>query len=228
MKLTGKEINELASKIHEINIEKGFWTKGQTDCNNTRIKLLVVSELFECFEAHRDGKSVDDYELYGVNELLVNYINFPNEFATKANFVRNFEVHVKDTIEDEIADTMIRLLDYAAFLKVDFEDLKTKKIIANRYFSGEFILDTPVGRIGKKLEAGEAVIFPIIYPHGVEKLTEGLRQNIIGWMSSNVSYEQSFMLKNMYEVNQYLMSTQKSMFTKSTLVQTYLKKAWGK
>jgi len=100
--------------------------------------------------------------------------------------------------------------------------------LTDDYEGGEFILDTPVGRIGKKLEAGEAVIFPIIYPHGVEKLTEGLRQNIIGWMSSNVSYEQSFMLKNMYEVNQYLMSTQKNMFTKSTLVQTYLKKAWGK
>jgi len=100
--------------------------------------------------------------------------------------------------------------------------------LTDDYKGGEFILDTPVGRIGKKLDAGEAVIFPIIYPHGVEKLTEGLRQNIIGWMSSNVSYEQSFILKNMYEVNQYLMSTQKSMFTKSTLVQTYLKKAWGK
>ena len=100
--------------------------------------------------------------------------------------------------------------------------------LTDDYEGGEFILDTPVGRIGKKLSAGEAVIFPIIYPHGVEKLTEGLRQNVIGWMSSNVSYEQSFMLKNMYEVNEYLMNTQKSMFTKSTLVQTYLKKAWGK
>jgi NTP pyrophosphatase (non-canonical NTP hydrolase) len=141
MKLTGKELNELALTIHEINIEKGFWKKGQTDCDNTRIKLLVVSELFECFEAHRKGKTVDDYELHGVNELFVNYINFPNDFATKANFVRNFELHVKDTIEDEIADTMIRLLDYAAFLKVDFENLKTQKIIANRYFSGDFIID---------------------------------------------------------------------------------------
>jgi len=141
MKLTGKELNELALTIHSINIEKGFWIKVQTDCDNTRIKLLVVSELFECFEAHRKGKTVDDYELHGVNELFVNYINFPNEFATKANFVRNFELHVKDTIEDEIADTMIRLLDYAAFLKVDFENLKTQKIIANRYFSGDFIID---------------------------------------------------------------------------------------
>jgi len=99
--------------------------------------------------------------------------------------------------------------------------------LTDDYEGGEFILSTPVGQIGKSLKAGEAVIFPIIYPHGVEKLTKGIRQNIIGWMSSNVSYEQSFILQNMYEVNNYLMQTQKEMFTKSTLVQTYLKKAWG-
>mgnify|MGYP003631351746 FL=1 len=99
--------------------------------------------------------------------------------------------------------------------------------LTDDYEGGEFILSTPVGQIGKALKAGGAVIFPIIYPHGVEKLTKGIRQNIIGWMSSNVSYEQSFILQNMYEVNNYLMQTQKEMFTKSTLVQTYLKKAWG-
>ena len=99
--------------------------------------------------------------------------------------------------------------------------------LTDDYEGGEFTLATPVGRIGKKLNAGEAVIFPIIYSHGVEKVTKGFRQNIIGWMSSNVSYEQSFILQNMYEVNAYLMKAQKDMFTKSTLVQTYLKKVWG-
>ena len=99
--------------------------------------------------------------------------------------------------------------------------------LTDDYEGGEFTLTTPVGQIGKKLNAGEAVIFPIIYPHGVQKVTKGTRQNIIGWMSSNVSYEQSFILQNMYEVNDYLKTAQKDIFTKSTLVQTYLKKAWG-
>ena len=100
--------------------------------------------------------------------------------------------------------------------------------LTDDYEGGEFTLATPIGQIGKKLKSGEAVIFPIIYPHGVEKITKGIRQNIIGWMSSNVSYEQSFMLQNMYEINAYLMlQTQKRMLTKATLVQNYLKKAWG-
>ena len=100
--------------------------------------------------------------------------------------------------------------------------------LTDDYEGGEFTIATPIGQIGKKLKSGEAAIFPIIYPHGVEKITKGIRQNIIGWMSSNVSYEQSFMLQNMYEINAYLMlQTQKRMFTKATLVQNYLKKAWG-
>jgi len=96
------------------------------------------------------------------------------------------------------------------------------------YEGGEFILHTDVGPISRKLESGEAVIFPIIYPHGVNTVTKGIRENIIGWFSSNVSYEQAFILKNLYEVNAYLLSTNKENFVKSTLIQTYLKKAWGK
>ena len=96
------------------------------------------------------------------------------------------------------------------------------------YEGGEFVLHTDVGPISRKLESGEAVIFPIIYPHGVNTVTKGIRENIIGWFSSNVSYEQAFILKNLYEVNAYLLSTNKENFVKSTLIQTYLKKAWGK
>ena len=83
-------------------------------------------------------------------------------------------------------------------------------------------------RIAHKLLAGEIAVFPIIYPHGVQKVTSGTRRNIIGWFSSNVSYEQSFILKNLYEVNIGLMQKDQELFVKSTLVQMYLKKLWGK
>ena len=98
----------------------------------------------------------------------------------------------------------------------------------DNYEGGEFILHTDVGPISRKLESGEAVIFPVIYPHGVNTVTAGTRENIIGWVSSNISYEQAFILKNLYEVNAHLLTTNKEHFVKSTLVQTYLKKAWGK
>ena len=94
--------------------------------------------------------------------------------------------------------------------------------------SDGFILQTDAGQIAHKLLSGEIAIFPIIYPHAVNKISSGIRRNIIGWFSPNVTYEQSFILKNLYEVNASLMTTDKDMFVKSTLVQTYLKKLWGK
>ena len=76
--------------------------------------------------------------------------------------------------------------------------------------------------------AGEiAVSFPLY----ILTSTKGLRaahEKHYWWFSSNVTYEQSFILKNLYEVNASLMTTDKEMFVKSTLVQTYLKKLWGK
>ena len=100
--------------------------------------------------------------------------------------------------------------------------------ITSNYEGGEFLLHTDVGPIAHKLLAGEIAVFPIIYPHGVQKVTGGTRRNIIGWFSSNVTYEQSFILKNLYEVNIGLMQKDQELFVKSTLVQMYLKKLWGK
>lgn len=50
-------------------------------------------------------------------------------------------------------------------------------------------------------------------------------------VSSNVTYEQSYILRNLYEVTQALSKSQPEglpTFTKSVLVQNYLKKEWGK
>jgi PKHD-type hydroxylase len=96
------------------------------------------------------------------------------------------------------------------------------------YEGGNFLIHTDVGPVAKQLKAGEAVIFPIIYPHGVTPVTSGTRENILGWLSSNVSYEQAFILKNLYDVNIYLRDKDKDTFVESTLVQTYLKKLWGR
>ena len=44
------------------------------------------------------------------------------------------------------------------------------------YEGGNFLIHTDVGPVAKQLKAGEAVIFPIIYPHGVTPVTKGTRE----------------------------------------------------
>ena len=60
--------------------------------------------------------------------------------------------------------------------------------LSNEYEGGEFVLQTEAGEIGYKINKGEVVIFPIIYPHKVTPVTNGCRQNLIGWFESKVTY----------------------------------------
>ena len=97
------------------------------------------------------------------------------------------------------------------------------------YEGGEFILDNEIGEIPYKLQAGQVLFFPIIYAHTVAPIKKGSRKAIIGWMSTNVSYEQTYILRNIYDVNMhFIKENNNQMAVKSTLAQNYLKKLWGK
>ena len=101
--------------------------------------------------------------------------------------------------------------------------------LSDNYEGGEFVLDNEIGEIPFKLKAGQVLFFPIIYPHSVNKVTGGIRRALIGWLSTNVSYEQSYVLRNLYEVNAHaIQNKQHDLAVKSTLVQNYLKKQWGR
>ena len=101
--------------------------------------------------------------------------------------------------------------------------------LSDEYEGGEFVLDNEIGEIPFKLKAGQVLFFPIIYPHSVNKVTGGLRRALIGWLSTNISYEQSYVLRNLYEVNAHaIQNKQNNLAVKSTMVQNYLKKLWSK
>lgn len=79
-------MKSLINRIHSINKEKGFWDKPR---NLGEMFMLTISELGECLEAHRKGRFAP--------EAVVPF--------------EAFEVIIKDTFEDEIADTYIRVCD---------------------------------------------------------------------------------------------------------------------
>ena len=75
--------------------------------------LLIVTELAEAHEARRNLL----YSSKKSFEHCVNFINEPN----KKNELISFEKYVKDTFEDEIADTLIRIFDLAGKLDIDLD-----------------------------------------------------------------------------------------------------------
>lgn len=130
-----KNLKQLSAEIHAINREKGFWYEPKTEM---QCLLLVQSELFEALEAHRKGRITAPS---GVFDLVLNAYKF-NMIGASAEF-ENF---IKDTMGDELADIVIRLLDFAAAFKLyeetgsdlTLEDLENTPTAPTEYFF-EFI-----------------------------------------------------------------------------------------
>jgi NTP pyrophosphatase (non-canonical NTP hydrolase) len=103
-----KDLNELAQNIFQANKAKGFWDKARS---KETCLMLAITELSEAIEAHRKGKfaKVEDYK---------NHVEAHQEQS------KYFKLFVKDSVEDEIADTFIRLLDYLGGFNISFNTLK--------------------------------------------------------------------------------------------------------
>ena len=194
-----------------------------------------------------DGKDTQQLsQLYNIKENKETIItNKVDEYIT--NLFKQ-----KGVIEKIYAPTKIKNRIYNNYNINDFYDYhidsfhsSDSKMLYNYGFTislsddfegGEFVLQTEAGEIGYRVNKGEVVIFPIIYPHKVTKVTKGCRQNIIGWFESKVTYEQAYILKVVDEIKlinmQLLKSnsnneTFKSLLLKSGLVQNYLVTQWG-
>ena len=209
------------------------------------IKLLTDDEASFCYKAinkdtfdtgdktqplesvkqNKESQSVPDE----VRKLIINKI-YDTHYIDAVYCPTRVSVNYYNRYEtDDYYDTHID--NFKAYPKSNnvFFDYGFSINLEDEYEGGEMYFQTEMGTIAKKLNIGEAAIFPIFYPHGVQKITKGTRTNILGWISSNISYEQHFILKNLYEVNQHLAKEDnRNIFTKSVLIQNYLKKAWGK
>ena len=207
-------------------------------------RILNEYEIKTCTEKLKDYHAFDDGKKTQPTSVMksnTESLNIPDE-VRKIITDKLYDTHFMDTVycpnrvsvnfynqyvEDDHYD--IHVDEFKARPKSNntFFDYGFSVNLLDDYEGGDFILQTPMGQIAKKLEAGEIALFPIIYPHGVGNVTSGKRVNIIGWMSTNISYEQSFILYNLFQIGQAA-KTDISTFTKVNLVQNYLKKEWSK
>jgi NTP pyrophosphatase (non-canonical NTP hydrolase) len=99
-------LKELCKQSHAIAKNKGFWdNKRETGT----LLMLIVSELAEALEADRQNRRAN------LTEFATKRLTDPTYF--KENFKRN----IKDTFEDELADTFIRLADLCEGMNIDIE-----------------------------------------------------------------------------------------------------------
>lgn len=104
-------LNELAKEIYEANKAKGWHDR---EYSNEHYLCLVISELMEAVEADRKGNRAN-IRLFNAFDTNSEYEQrkHKNRWERPSHDVFSFQSCIKDTIEDELADAVIRLLDLA-------------------------------------------------------------------------------------------------------------------
>ena len=127
-----KPLNELAKDIYLANKEKGFWPDDPKERNIGELIALMHSELSEALEAHRTGaKWPDEYDL----DLVHASLGLDRQGLTSdeiAPFMDEFQTRIKNSLPDELADTIIRVLDFCGAHDIDIESHIELKLAYNK------------------------------------------------------------------------------------------------
>ena len=108
--------NNLRDLAYDNACKHGFHEKEYSDAHWI---MLIITEIGEAVNADRKGKHADksDWdELYHISKD-----------SSNEDFVYDFEYYIKDSVEDELADVVIRCLDFLG--KIGFDLSETQEIL---------------------------------------------------------------------------------------------------
>lgn len=103
-------IKEIMEEIHEVNVKNGFWEDKETK-NTGEVLMLITSELAEALEADRKGHYA----------MLDTFFETEPTREDIEDYKIDFENYIKNSFEDELADTVIRLFDFCQAKGIDLE-----------------------------------------------------------------------------------------------------------
>jgi NTP pyrophosphatase (non-canonical NTP hydrolase) len=112
-----KSLNELRDKAFTYAEKQGFHKK---PVNLGERLMLVVSELSEALEADRKGKRWDGHITYDVGNGT---LGLGTSMDVEPHLVKkeHYESDVRGTVEEELADAIIRICDIAGIYGIDLD-----------------------------------------------------------------------------------------------------------
>lgn len=106
-------LNNLRDRAYKCACAHGFH---HTELSNEHFLCLVITELSEAVEADRKGMKADKKKF----EEMIQEDHIISSFEHDIKWFRpSFETYIKDTVEDELADAVIRLLDLAGLRNIN-------------------------------------------------------------------------------------------------------------
>ena len=111
------KLNNLRDNAYQCAVTHGWH---EENLSNEHFLCLVISELMEAIEADRK-------EMHADTEAF-------NKYCDCIDFKENFERQIKGTVEEELADSCIRLLDLAGLRGVDLGEIDLDELKCSEGF----------------------------------------------------------------------------------------------
>lgn len=179
-----EELNALKDRAYKTAVAHGFHEEERPDVYWLG---LVMSEMGEAINADRKG-------------MHANTKGFEENEAKGLPFDENFKKHIKDTVEDEIADIVIRLLDFAGLkgyelsiiTKTSFASIAIVGMFAENGLPGSLL--PMIGALGDSLddnitERTISIVFNVI-SDCFDKMTGGSECDLWWFVKQKMRYNE--------------------------------------
>lgn len=111
------DLNKLRDEAFETAKAHGWHDEELSD---ETYLMLIITEISEAVQADRKGRHADA----GLFNADVETLGMADGYGRDV-WKRGFEIYIKNTVEDELADTVIRILDLAGLTGCDLSYVKT-------------------------------------------------------------------------------------------------------
>ena len=105
--ITTEKLTELRDRAYRAACDKGFHDEQKPDAV---YKMLIITEIAEAVQADRKGLYADKDKF----DYAVDRGAYDCEEA--------YEMYIKGSVEEELADIIIRMLDYCGLKKIEFHE----------------------------------------------------------------------------------------------------------
>ncbi|BES63068.1 hypothetical protein [Dysgonomonas capnocytophagoides] len=185
------DLNTLSKEVFEANKAKGFH---DVELSNETLLMLVITELSEAVEADRKSKRANLERFLKRIETSRSYKGLIPEITPDRAYEVIYNETIKGSIEEELADAVIRLLDLAGLRGCDhLKDLLLCPTVSDKKNFPDNIFAICTDLIYYKYTVSERISFALL---NIEYLCKLLSIDLWQHVSLKLKYNQTRPIKH--------------------------------